>query len=690
MFIEAIKIRILAKSGKKYGRYLNFLVDNEISEINMIYGKNTLGKSTLIESIIYGLNGEAIYGKKQREIINYELILKKFMNETLEHAEIYLQLRNKEERVVIIRDAVDRNEPVAVFKGVSLREVDTGKSLAERAKEKHYFKINKDKNVNGNQTYQEFLFSFLDIEPIRKVKDEDSHQQERLIFYIQNLLPLFVIHQEAWTDIQATNPRYEIKDIKETAFEFLMNFSTSDVAKYRHSLDFYNALLRQKNNSIKDMKEIVHLLKHDKVSKIDDEIAQKRKEIQEFQEKIQEMEKGNHVADNVLKEIREKYRHMSKIAKRHEESLEMLEAEIAQYQYYISKIEADIEKNDKLKTAKKLIGILPIETCPRCLNEISINENRELESGHCDLCGSELQVIKRTEETLHYLQDELKDFQRLVTKKEETKNQIASKLFLARLELKELKKAMDNYEEQLRPRNLEQYNFYSREIGRLENSIKELEKEKQVLKKYEDLLKEKEEIDNHISDLRRKITNAKADKALDREKLDYFEKEFKDILFELDFLKDGFDANKVEDIDKSKFLDKKKKGLSVIDEIYEQIKIDSEDYYPKIEGINLYNITSSSGLIRIILSYYLALLKTCLKYKSSTNHPLLLILDEPRQQNLDMDTFNKFLDQFKCLKKKYPKQFQIILASSEKGNYKDEDIRLDLKENIFLIQEIND
>ena len=43
MFIEAIKIRILAKSGKKFGRYLNFLVGNEISEINMIFGKNTLG-----------------------------------------------------------------------------------------------------------------------------------------------------------------------------------------------------------------------------------------------------------------------------------------------------------------------------------------------------------------------------------------------------------------------------------------------------------------------------------------------------------------------------------------------------------------------------------------------------------------------------------------------------------------------
>ena len=66
---------------------------NEISEINMIFGKNTLGKSTLIESLVYGLNGEAIYGKKQREILNFKLLLRKFMDEKLEHAEIYLQLK---------------------------------------------------------------------------------------------------------------------------------------------------------------------------------------------------------------------------------------------------------------------------------------------------------------------------------------------------------------------------------------------------------------------------------------------------------------------------------------------------------------------------------------------------------------------------------------------------------------------
>ncbi|OXS72149.1 hypothetical protein B1B01_07075 [Priestia filamentosa] len=249
---------------------------------------------------------------------------------------------------------------------------------------------------------------------------------------------------------------------------------------------------------------------------------------------------------------------------------------------------------------------------------------------------------------------------------------------------------MNSYEEQLKPQNLEQYNYFSREIGRMENAIKELKKDKEVFNKYEELVKIKEKVSSRITELRKEIRNAKANEKLDNKKLVYFETTFKEILFKLDFLKDGFDTVKVDNLDES-IKDKGKKSLSVIRRIYEQIEIDLDDYYPKIEGVNLYNITSSSGLVRIILSYYLALLKTSLKFKNSINHPFILILDEPRQQNLDFDTFNHFLEQLFDIKKDYPKQFQVIIASSVKGNCTKEDIILNLnKVNNKLIKEIKE
>lgn len=160
MFIEAIKIRIITNSGKEYGRYINFLVDEKPREMNVIYGENTLGKSTLVKSIIYGLNGEAIYGKKSREIINYKSVMRRYFGEQVVKAQVFLQLNNKGKRIVVLRDAKDYLEPITVFNDVKLERYDIGKTLDEKASTKEYFKVRKENNIIGNRTYQEFLFLF--------------------------------------------------------------------------------------------------------------------------------------------------------------------------------------------------------------------------------------------------------------------------------------------------------------------------------------------------------------------------------------------------------------------------------------------------------------------------------------------------------------------------------------------------
>ena len=66
-----------------------------------------------------------------------------------------------------------------------------------------------------------------------------------------------------------------------------------------------------------------------------------------------------------------------------------------------------------------------------------------------------------------------------------------NKLFLVRLELKELRLTMDGYENQLKPQSIEQYNYFSREVGRIENGIKGLEKDKEVLKIRKSYIRER-------------------------------------------------------------------------------------------------------------------------------------------------------------------------------------------------------
>jgi hypothetical protein len=76
-------------------------------------------------------------------------------------------------------------------------------------------------------------------------------------------------------------------------------------------------------------------------------------------------------------------------------------------------------------------------------------------------------------------------------------------------------------------------------------------------------------------------------------------------------------------------------------DLISNIKLDSTDNYtPYLDNFDIYNISSSSDNIRIILSYYLALLQTSLKHKElgKIQYPNILILDEPKQQNLDNDS----------------------------------------------------
>lgn len=635
MFIEAVLIRVETDKNL-YRRFVSFMKeDNTVREFNMIFGENTLGKSTFIQSIIFGLKGEEIYGIRKGDIVGFKNLFKIHYKERVNQAQVYLQLIDNGERIIVVRNAMNWNDPITVFGGVELEEESNLESLLHDSSSHTFYKMPKENNLKGNETYQDFLFSFMNITPItdgEPSEDDEEDQDIKLLFYIQNLMPIFIIHQGAWHDIQAINPRYGLKDVKKTAFEVLLNFSRTEVIKARYELDKLESLLKQKETSLNDIEEVIGMITLKESKLIDIEIERVNNEIRKHHQQIESIEMGKTESNRVIADIRNQFRISSLKARRYRETLNELETEVDEYNFYINKIRNDIEKTDKLKTAKKIIGILPINTCPHCLNTLSVNVDKELHNDSCGLCGSPFKKISNTQsdQYLGYLKDELKDFTRLKEQKEEEKQNLYSKVVLAELEQAELKKAMNDFEETLKPKNLQAYNFHSREIGRLENVVTQLKKDKEIIQKYEFLLTEKATLTKEIKEKRAFIKGIEKEKEKDEEKIIFFEGEFKAYLRELDFLKLGLDEQKIKS-DKKESKEKVENQVDSLEEVYDQIKIDRFDYLPKIEGRNLYYLTSSSGLIRIILSYYTALLKTALHYADSVQHPFLLVMDEPRQ-----------------------------------------------------------
>lgn len=91
------------------------------------------------------------------------------------------------------------------------------------------------------------------------------------------------------------------------------------------------------------------------------------------------------------------------------------------------------------------------------------------------------------------------------------------------------------------------------------------------------------------------------------------------------------------------------------------VSLDRSTYKPKREGFDLAYDVSASDNIRIIAAYATALLESSRRFTS--NHPGLLILDEPRQQNMQWPDFAKILSRLSAATA--AKQ-QVIVATSDR------------------------
>ncbi|WP_432329340.1 hypothetical protein ACRQ5D_14640 [Mucilaginibacter sp. P25] len=102
---------------------------------------------------------------------------------------------------------------------------------------------------------------------------------------------------------------------------------------------------------------------------------------------------------------------------------------------------------------------------------------------------------------------------------------------------------------------------------------------------------------------------------------------------------------------------------------FEAIRISHDSYLPvaqKIAGEQLYyNIkfdSSASDFIRCLWAYFTSILKVATEFK--TNHPMLLILDEPKQQDMSIENFRTFLQELS----KYKDQQILVFASFENSD----------------------
>jgi hypothetical protein len=631
LVINRIQYNIKTTMDSVYGADIPFH-----SGLNVIYGPNSLGKTSIITGIIYALGAEKGLGifKADQNPFKPEFY-DRINGENIKTSYVLLEISNGIDTYCIARGIKNKTNTVAIKKCT----IDN----VENTKETKYLVASGD-GVFAEDGLQFFLFNFLDI-PIVEVPTYESKLSK---LYLENLVPLFFVEQRAgWSQIQARQvTRYGIREIKKVAFEFIMGLDRFQMHLIEIKRREIQEEIRRKKTIYEDAVEQLLVAANAKV--VDDTLIVEKEglgKISVFEivtyltnrynieiERLDKLEDSDMDVKNDNHLIRENLKKAEFFQRKTSDRINKLVLEINGYVSYIERIQQNKFKNKQLKKIEGLSLELNITYCPIC--ETPLNREHE---GECILCHHDIKrKISTPEQNLEFLEDEEKSFRDVLESKQ-------LELRKQRVIHSENKEKIGSLEQTLEHQIS---TFIGGNTNSLRAKVQELDLLNQEIKKFTWIAKKWKELDASRLVLKNlNIENAK--------------------LAELvkGFLSSPHDVDILNSI--KMFFQKNVKSLNLFkgkEELISKIKIDELDYSPFLEEYDIFNIISSSDNVRIMLSYYLSLLQTSLLKKDDNEikFPNLLLFDEPKQQNLDNDSLIEFV---KVIESLSSNSFQIILTT---------------------------
>ncbi|MCU0321725.1 MAG: AAA family ATPase [Chitinophagaceae bacterium] len=226
--INAIKININTTKGL-YGFDTTF-----DEKLNIVRGDNSSGKSTLFQSILYGLGMEELIGGRndkamqsvlKNEILNHEKVVEA---EVIESS-IYLEIKNQDTITIerYVKSETKKSQLVQVYYGALL----TGENKQISSDPMYLHDAGSATDIKFG--FFAFLEKFLGI-TLPEVQYNDGSVRK---IYLQTIFPGFVIEQKVgWSDFLATIPFYNIRDKEKRAVEFILKLDSWRIEERKQEL----------------------------------------------------------------------------------------------------------------------------------------------------------------------------------------------------------------------------------------------------------------------------------------------------------------------------------------------------------------------------------------------------------------------------------------------------------------------
>jgi hypothetical protein len=668
--INNIKINVNTNNGL-FGTFHTFK-----KGLNIIRGNNTSGKSSLFQAIVYALGFEELIGgrfeKTMQSVLKDQVEYPKSTFHSVLQSFVLLEIENSNGDIITLRRFVQSPNRKSQLIDVYFGSLFVNPTLESRPMFIHDNGGASDENYGFHLYLEEFLNWHLP-----KVLTNKGDLRK---IYIQQVASSFIIEQKSgWSDFFATMPIYGLNNKEARVVEFILDMDVYGNKMKKQELGISKRILENDwsnlNRSFERFTEkgggkLVGLSDSpmiiNNINEIDILLSKDTNDysISNYLDIIIEEFNTLNLSETVT--VKDKINGDENLIVKNEEQLnqlsfdiEMLSSELtfdkqklSNFNYQLENLTEDLRKNKGALKVQKMGAEIDLKVsqnnCPTCSQEI----NDSL------LPLSVKQVPMRLEDNINFLSAQIK---------------------MLEVNIESLESKIVNKESNLNKKRISQNN--------LRSQIRELKKELTS----DDRLPSIVDIEYRLN-LKKRIefySRYLEDFAELKDELSSLSNKWKRILEEQEKLKkDTFSPN---DISKLKSLsDNFKSLLSVFNyssKTINDIAISDENYLPLAKKPNdelYYNIrfdSSASDFVRSIWAY------TCSLYKTSVakngNHPNLLMFDEPKQQDMSINDFTKFLKELAS----YKNAQTLLFASFENSDETFEKATSDIEFHLNYIDE---
>ncbi|HEJ6973761.1 TPA: hypothetical protein ACGCBI_002662 [Serratia marcescens] len=646
MGIEIVRLKIVAKTNDgDYGVDISFN-----SGLFLLRVENTHGKSTCMNGIAYALGMEKALGQTGSRppfpaSLTKSLITIDNKEVSVYSSHVLLQIKNSEGNNVTLKRTI-----VGASDENIINVFDCPLESMAIVKPKPCY-LHREGDTTREHGFYHWFAGFIGW----SIPLVPNHNGGESPLYPSIIFPTWFVEQKkGWGSIQATTPTYlGVREPKKRAIEFILSLDVNDNINIRNSIKSqideiqsqWKITKRKADLSAAKVSGIVTGIPEQPEAKFDNykidvvrrngeniiSIADIKSELEQELKEFAPLEET--ITDNVSLELAalESIRRNTDRVKDLEAYLQKISDEKSYIQYQISAAKKRISNlhDDKRKyeDLKKIADSdafsdsnIFVNECPTCganyadnLLDLSIKDN-----------------LMTYEDSLIFIKEQLKAFEFVLS----------------------------DSGEQLKLKQVEQ-SAIELEMAELRSDILRLKNHKNPsIAIQEDYLRRKINLENGIAD----IESAMSEIYQIRLNLDSLFKKYVKLTAARRNLPVSILSGK--DVEKIKFLNSNLKRRL---EKYtfssfspEQIEISEENYQPTREGFDIGFEVSASDGIRMIWGYLISLFATGKKY--STNHPMVIIFDEPRQQETNKLSFSELL---KDAAKTSLNGGQIIFATSE-------------------------